>query len=170
MLRIDHVGIVAPRGQLDAVVNFYCRHFACTVAWREAETDVDAIAIGLPGENVRLKGAVLFAGAPDDAAPYLEIHQYLVPTGETKRRVCDAGIGHFAWWSDDIEADYTRLGEGGMSWNAAPRLIETGGLTGHWWVYGQDPWGNVVQLCHHPDRPDSVTHRHDLADATTSTT
>lgn len=147
MLVLDHVGIVVD--DLDEAVEWYCKHFACRVAWREAATDVDDIAIGLPHEHVRLRGAVLQAGD----RVFLELHQYLVPTGTGNRRVCDTGIGHLAFFTDDIQGDYRRLLDAGMRFYGAPREITTGGLTGHWWVYGEDPWGNVVQLCHHPDPP-----------------
>lgn len=151
MLRLDHAGIVV--ADLDAAVAWYCEHFECRLVWSEAATDVDDVAIGLPGERVRLRGAILQTG---DA--FLELHEYLAPTGRTSRRVCDLGIGHVAFFSDDIVGDYERLRASGMRFYAAPRLIEKGGLAGHWWAYGEDPWGNVVQLCHHPDPPEEFLH------------
>ncbi len=143
-MKLDHVGIVVP--DLDAAVEWYTTHFSLQVAWREADTDVNDVAIGLPGEAVRLRGAVLYAGGA-----YLELHQYLSPVGCASRRVSDLGIGHLAFFSHDIWADFERLTAAGVTFCSEPRLIDSGGLTGHWWVYGEDPWGNVIQLCHHPE-------------------
>lgn len=147
MLRIDHVGIVVPPGQLEAAADFYCSHFGCVEDRTEQETDVNPDAIGLPGEHVRLKGAILSAG--DGAS--LEIHEYRTPVGTGTRRTCDTGIGHFAWRSDDIDADYARLADAGITWNAPIQHITAGALAGRRWIYGRDPWGNVVELLHHPD-------------------
>ena len=149
MLRLDHAGVVVP--DLDAAIDWYCENFDCRVAWREAPTDVDDAAIGLPGEHVRLRGAVLWAGGA-----YLELHEYLSPTGSAPRRVCDTGIGHIAFFSDDIRGDFGRLTARGMRFYGEPRRIASGGLTDHWWAYGEDPWGNVVQLCHHPQPDERV--------------
>jgi lactoylglutathione lyase/glyoxylase I family protein len=145
-MRLDHVGIVVP--DLDAAVAWYTKNCDCEVSWLEAETDVDDVAIGLPGETVRLRGAVLYAGGA-----FIELHEYLEPTGSTSRRVCDTGIGHFAFYSDDIHSDFERLAAAGVRFYGEPKRIEDGGLIDHWWVYGEDPWGNVIQLCHHPPPP-----------------
>jgi catechol 2,3-dioxygenase-like lactoylglutathione lyase family enzyme len=143
-MKLDHAGIVVP--DLDAAVEWYTTHFGLQTAWREADTDVDDVAIGLPGERVRLRGAILFA-----EGAYLELHEYLLPVGTTSRRVCDLGIGHIAFFSDSILTDFERLKDAGVEFYSKPRLIDRGGLAGHWWVYGEDPWGNVIQLCSHPE-------------------
>ncbi|GAA2584391.1 hypothetical protein GCM10010399_13010 [Dactylosporangium fulvum] len=48
---LDHTGMVMPTWK--AAVAFYERAFGAAVVVREADTDVDATAIGLPGETVR---------------------------------------------------------------------------------------------------------------------
>lgn len=72
---LDHIGMVV--ADLDAAVSFYTDVFGFSVVSREADTRVDDVAIGLPGESVRLRGAIL----RDTASNLLEIHQYLEPTG-----------------------------------------------------------------------------------------
>jgi lactoylglutathione lyase/glyoxylase I family protein len=138
------VGIVVP--DLDSAVRFYVNAFGLTIASREADTDVDPDAIGLPGEKVRLRGAILRAGGAS-----LEIHEYLTPRGRAPRRVSDLGIGHVCFSVADIHAAYDYLSGLGVEFNAEPRLITDGGLAGRWWVYGRDPWGVVLELAQNPE-------------------
>ncbi len=140
---LDHTGLVVP--DLDAAVAFYAAAFDMTVVSRESDTDVPSAAIGLPGEHVRLRGAILRAGTT-----YLELHQYLTPVGTGERRVCDTGFGHIAFAVPDINEAYRFLIDRGVTFNSEPQLIATGGLAGRRWVYGQDPWGNVIELGQNP--------------------
>lgn len=143
IIGLDHTGIVVP--DLEAAIEFYTRAFGAEVVSREADTDVDPDAIGLPGEQVRLRGALLRTNGA-----LLELHQYLQPTGTAARRVCDIGLGHVAFAVTDIDAAYEHLQREGMRFNTAPQTITSGVLAGRRWVYGQDPWGVVVELCQHP--------------------
>ncbi len=142
---IEHTGIVVP--DLEAAVEFYVEVFGLEVVTREADTDVDSDAIGLPGEPVRLRGAILAAGGTQ-----LEIHEYLTPRGTASRRVSDTGIGHFCFEVADIHVAHDYLVSKGMTFNTAPNLIETGVLAGRWWVYGKDPWGVVIELAQKPQK------------------
>ncbi len=138
----DHTGIVVP--DLEAAIAFYQRAFGAEVQTREADTDVDSDAIGLPGQRVRLRGALLRLGSST-----VELHQYLEPTGTGRRRVCDTGIGHIALSVTDIDVAYAFLLQEGMEFNTEPQTISAGALAGRRWVYGRDPWGVVVELCQH---------------------
>ena len=139
-MELDHVGLVVPH--LDDAVGWYSSTFGFGIAWREAETTVDGAALGLPGESARLKGSGLAVGGA-----YLELHEYLRPVGSATRRTCDPGFGHIAIRSDDIHSDTERLASAGLRFIGPPRLITSGGLAGVRWVYAQDPWGNVIELC-----------------------
>lgn len=141
---IEHTGIVVP--DLDAAVRFYTIAFGMGVLSREADTEVDSDAIGLPGEAVRLRGAIL-----DGGTSYLELHQYLTPTGVAPRRVSDQGIGHLCFAVADIDEAYDYLRGLGVEFNTTPKLIAEGELAGRWWVYGKDPWGVVIELAQNPD-------------------
>lgn len=141
--RIDHVGIVVP--DLDAAVEFYTRAFGMTVVSTEAPTDVDTVAIGIDAPRVRLCGAILSTGNAR-----LELHQYLEPVGDTHREVYQQGIGHFAFDVDDIDEAYEHLTKAGVTFNSTPNRIDVGDLAGRQWVYGQDPWGNVIELGQNP--------------------
>jgi catechol 2,3-dioxygenase-like lactoylglutathione lyase family enzyme len=140
---LDHTGIVVE--DLDDAISFYEQAFGMRVLTREADTDVDPDAIGLPGEPVRLRGAILTLGDR-----LLELHQYLTPTGVGHRRQSDQGIGHIAFAVDDIHLAWASLRKRGVTFNSEPKLITSGELSGRWWVYGRDPWGVVVELCQHP--------------------
>ncbi|MCA4132536.1 VOC family protein [Arthrobacter sp. M4] len=139
----DHVGLVVP--DLVEAVDFYTAAFGFSVDSWEADTDVNPDAIGLPGEQVRLRGAILNGGNAR-----LELHQYLHPTGTAPRRVSDQGIGHFAFSVADIHESHQYLAGLGVSWNTEPNFIADGDLAGRWWVYGKDPWGNVIELGQNP--------------------
>lgn len=151
IIGLDHTGIVVP--DLESAIAFYTRAFGAEVVSREADTDVDATAIGLPGENVRLRGAILRTHNT-----LLELHQYLAPTGTATRRVCDTGLGHIAFAVTDIDQAYTWLRQEGIRFNTEPRTITTGALTGRRWVYGTDPWGVVIELCQHPAIQEGTLH------------
>lgn len=142
-MAFDHTGMVVP--DLHEAVEFYITAFGFTVDSWEADTDVDPDAIGLPGEAVRLRGAILNAGNAR-----LELHQYLQPTGTAPRRVSDQGIGHIAFSVADIQQSHQYLAGLGVTWNTEPNLITDGELAGRWWVYGKDPWGNVIELGQDP--------------------
>ena len=140
---LDHTGLVVP--DLDAAVAFYVSAFDMTVVSRESDTDVPSTAIGLPGELVRLRGAILRAGTT-----HLELHQYLTPVGTGQRRACDTGFGHIAFAVPNIDEACRFLIARGVAFNTEPQVITTGDLAGRRWVYGQDPWGNVIELGQNP--------------------
>lgn len=146
MLRLHHVAITVP--DLDAGIDWYTTVLGLRVSRREAETDVNPAAIGLPGENVRLRGAELAVNG--DGGPFIELHQFIRPTGTAARRVCDTGISHFALYTDDIHAEYRRLRGLGVIFSSPPQYIAEGGLAGDWWAYFKDPWGNQLHLVSHP--------------------
>ncbi len=146
MLSLHHVAITVP--DLDAAIDWYTGVLGLTVSRREAETDVDDAAINLTGERVRLRGAELSVNG--SGGPFVELHQFFSPTGTGDRRVCDTGISHFAFHTNDIHAEYDRLRALGVAFSTEPQYIGDGGLAGDWWVYFADPWGNQLHLVSHP--------------------
>jgi catechol 2,3-dioxygenase-like lactoylglutathione lyase family enzyme len=151
-LRLDHVGFVVR--ELDAAVAWYTEALGCTVQWREAWTDVDPKRMALEdAERVRLRGAILRVGQ----GVFLELHEFAAPTADHgKRRTCDLGIGHVSFYTPEIEAEYERLGSLGVRWYGEPTEIKDGGLEGHWWCYGRDPFNLLIQLNWWPE-PQSGT-------------
>jgi catechol 2,3-dioxygenase-like lactoylglutathione lyase family enzyme len=145
VLELHHVAITVP--DLDSAIEWYTNVLGLAVSRREAETDVDSTAIGLPGERVRLKGVEL--AITPGSRPVLELHEFLTPRGFAARRICDTGISHFAFYTNDIAAECARLQALGVTFNSAPQYIATGGLAGDWWAYFRDPWGNTLHLVAH---------------------
>ena len=76
---------------------------------------------------------------------YFEIFQYQSPQpapGNPARRVCDPGITHLCFDVIDLDREYERLSEAGMSFHCPPQDAAAGVRT----TYGRDPDGNVVEL------------------------
>lgn len=107
-LTLDHVGLVVPDAAEAA--QWYSKFAGCEIAWVEKATEVDSAAIGLPGEEVRLCGYGLRTG---DGGAYLELHQFIYPTGRRTRDPADPGYGSLVWYADDVGAEYQRLSGGG---------------------------------------------------------
>jgi len=139
-LAVDHVGMVAR--DRDATVAWYQQHLGFQPIKWEDYVDVDDLAIGLPGEIVRLRGAQLDAGSDT----VLEIHEYVTPTGDGRRLAYDTGPSHIAFTPVDMADDYARLAAAGVVWHGKPKLITTGALAGDEWVWGNDPFGTPIEL------------------------
>lgn len=135
---LDHVGVVVP--DMTAGLAFYVDVLGFELVATQGETDVDPKSIGLPGERVRLKGSFLNAGTA-----YIELHEYTLSSRRLPRRVDDHGFGHIALATHDIQAAVRYLKSHGVRFNSEPKL-HVGDLAGLWWVYGEDPWGNVLEL------------------------
>jgi glyoxylase I family protein len=76
---------------------------------------------------------------------YFEIFQYFSPQpadGDPARRVCDPGITHLCFDVTDLDQEYERLSEAGMTFHCPPQDAFAGIRT----TYGRDPDGNVVEL------------------------
>ena len=137
---IHHVEMVVK--DLERSIVFYRDLMGLEVMSRHAETEVDSQAMGLAGEEVRLKWAFLRAGND-----LLELHQYLSPVGKPlSRRNCDVGPGHVTFEVADIEKLHRTLVQKGVRFNREPQWIEEGRTKGARWVYMQDPDGITVEL------------------------
>jgi len=76
---------------------------------------------------------------------YFEIFQYFSPQpmqGDPARRVCDPGITHLCFDVFDLDREYERLSEAGMTFHCPPQASSQRVRT----TYGRDPDGNVVEL------------------------
>jgi catechol 2,3-dioxygenase-like lactoylglutathione lyase family enzyme len=56
--------------------------------------------------------------------------------------VCDPGITHLCFDVTDLDQEYERLSEAGMTFHCPPQDAFAGVRT----TYGRDPDGNVVEL------------------------
>ncbi|MCC5885091.1 MAG: VOC family protein [Gammaproteobacteria bacterium] len=134
---IHHVAIVVP--DLDRALAFYRDALGFAVV-QEGDWDGDYAqadrVIGLKKTSAR----IAMLKAPN---AYLEIWQYRHPEPEDRRsRPCDLGYPHFALQVTDIEAEYHRLAEAGMTF-AADAPVNLGTTSA---IYGKDPFGNIIEL------------------------
>lgn len=73
---------------------------------------------------------------------YIELWQYTNPSPQDHRsQPNDYGYPHFALQVDDIDAEYRRLMEHGMTFHREP--VNFGDISA---IYGRDPFGNVIEL------------------------
>lgn len=133
---IHHVAVGV--SDLERAVKFYTEGLGFEVAQRsefDCQEQVDR-AIGLKDASAKM--AML--KAPN---AFLEVWEYSNPEPKDLRsRPCDHGYPHFALQVDDIEAEYSRLQEHGMTFVGEPvHFGETSSA-----IYGHDPFGNVIEI------------------------
>jgi catechol 2,3-dioxygenase-like lactoylglutathione lyase family enzyme len=134
---INHVGISV--SNLDRSVKFYQDNFGMTVVMQNAfgGEQFDRI-LGLRGVNGQ--AALLRVGDMQ-----LELFEFFQPSPkhlDPQRPVSDHGISHFCIEVTDIEGEYRRLTEAGVSFHSPP--IDFSGIAKA--TYGRDPDGNVFEL------------------------
>jgi glyoxylase I family protein len=134
---IHHVAIGVP--DLDLALEFYSGVLGFPSVqsgdWDRNHPLADQ-AVGLKDTSARM--AML--KAPN---AYLEIWEYRNPEPlDLRSRPCDLGYPHFALQVRDIQAEYTRLSQAGMTF-VADAPVEFGTSAA---VYGKDPFGNIIEI------------------------
>jgi catechol 2,3-dioxygenase-like lactoylglutathione lyase family enzyme len=139
MIRGIHHTAISTR-DLDRALKFYRDLLGFEVAmefdWPKGTEFADSIT-GLKDSAAR--AAMLKAGNA-----MIEIFEYSSPDpkeGDPGRPVCDHGITHICVDVVDIDAEYERLKEAGMTFHCPPKDLGIAKAT-----YGRDPDGNVVEL------------------------
>lgn len=141
---LDHVGVVVP--DFEVGLCWYRDVLGLSLAWHTEPLDADdGAALGLPGEKVRIQGALLVG----NGTAMVELHQYHWPTGKGTRRPCHTGFNHLGFYTPDVRAEFGRLRAAGMRFFGEPSQVRDGELAGHWWVWGSDPFGTIVELYSH---------------------
>ena len=75
----------------------------------------------------------------------IELFQFeATESGDPTRPVNRQGITHICLATDDYEKDFALLSGAGVAFNTDP----IGAAPGRW-VYGRDPFGNVIELLEH---------------------
>jgi catechol 2,3-dioxygenase-like lactoylglutathione lyase family enzyme len=146
VVRIHHIGLNVP--DINAAIDQYAR-LGFRVVKRERPTDVDPVAIGLPGEKPRLETALLALGEPDDSAAFLEIIQWHHPTGESRRNIYDIGISHFALELDNVQ-NFGDMAKEAFRFNGPPSVIAQGPYANRVWSYGADAAGIPLEALYDP--------------------
>jgi glyoxylase I family protein len=140
---IHHVAISTP--DLKKISGFYHDVLGFDVEseieW-EAGTEVGALCdTVIDLKNSSAKSVMLRKGGM-----VIEFFQYRSPVPkpvDPERRVCDHGYTHICLEVKDIDAEFDRLKNAGMTFHARPPKGDPGGLRA---IYGRDPDGNVVEL------------------------
>jgi len=139
---VHHVAVST--ADLQRLVDFYTTHLGFEVVmetrWRD-RPELDEI-VGLP--NSIAHQAMLRAGNT-----HIEVFQYESPVGapnDPTRPACDHGYTHFCLDVTDIDAEYERLRDAGMTFNCPPAPAEKLGSGKIRAVYGRDPDGNIIEL------------------------
>jgi catechol 2,3-dioxygenase-like lactoylglutathione lyase family enzyme len=125
---------------MDRMIKFYKDAFGFELvgegfSWANDEF-VDKI-VDVP--NSAARGCMLRAGTC-----YMELFQYSAPKPNVSEplRPYDKGYTHFCVDVTDINAEFTRLKNVGMTFTQ-PAPIEMGHVTS---IYGRDPEGNVIEI------------------------
>jgi catechol 2,3-dioxygenase-like lactoylglutathione lyase family enzyme len=138
VMRIDHIGLNVP--DINAAIDQYAR-LGFRIIKREQPTDVDPVAIGLPGERPRLEA--------DGNAAYLELIQWHHPTGKSRRNIYDIGISHFALELDHVQL-FAHMANEGFRLNGPPSVITQGPYANRAWSYGVDGAGIALEALYDP--------------------
>ena len=146
---VHHVALSTP--DLDRLASFYCDNFGFEVIRQNEWADNSLIdqLVGLDGSVAR--SVMLSAGNS-----HIELFEYSNPVpvaAEANRPVCDHGYTHFCLEVEDVNAEYERLGEVGMTFHCPPLMPSSSGALMA--TYGRDPDGNVIELLEirDPDDP-----------------
>ena len=137
---LHHVAVSTP--DLDHIVEFYCTVMGAEQVydggWQKGSTMIDQI-VGL--EDSACRQAMLKL---DNA--YLEFFEYQSPKpkpGDPDRPVCDHGYTHLCLDVTDIDTEYRRLSDAGVTFNCPPPESRGGPIRA---AYGRDPDGNVIEI------------------------
>lgn len=137
---IHHVAINTP--DLDRLLAFYRDVVGFEVVestrgeWADSP-EIDTI-VGL--ERSASKVVMLRA-----ANAYIEMFEYQYPKARHADRLnpSDHGYTHICLDVVDVQAEYERLSNNGMTFHAPPTAVEGGRIRT---VYGRDPDGNIIEL------------------------
>jgi glyoxylase I family protein len=143
IIGIHHVAISTP--DLERITRFYRDTLGfeaeSEVQW-EAGTELGDLCDTIIGlKNSSAKSIMLKKGSM-----IVEFFQYSAPEPKPlspKQRVCDHGYTHICLEVKDIDKEFDRLKNAGMTFHARPPGDEGAGLRA---IYGRDPDGNVVEL------------------------
>ena len=142
ILGIHHFAIHTPN--FDKMRQFYAEAFGFEpngpeTSWKDSP-DLDN-CIGVLGSASRVQ--LLKAGTC-----YLELFEYSAPEARDAPplRPFDHGYTHFCLSVTDIDAEFERLKNVGMTFSH-PSPVDLGGIVA---IYGKDPDGNIIELTEAP--------------------
>jgi catechol 2,3-dioxygenase-like lactoylglutathione lyase family enzyme len=136
---IHHVALSTP--DAERLLGFYRDLLGFEVVFDQTWPPGTAVADRITGlERCSARQIMMRSGSA-----YFELFEYRAPQprrGDPARPVCDHGIAHVCLDVTDLDDEYERLSEGGMSFHCPPQDLGAGVRT----TYGRDPDGNVLEL------------------------
>jgi catechol 2,3-dioxygenase-like lactoylglutathione lyase family enzyme len=146
---LDHVGLTVPN--IDEATDFFKAILGAQVLFDlgpfQADDDWMTVNLGIDPRAVltRLRMLALPSGA------MLELFEYSGPGSETNVPLnSQVGGNHVAFFTDKIDAAVTALREIGAKVFGDVKTFTEGPAKGLQWVYFQAPWGQQLELVHHP--------------------
>lgn len=151
---IEHIAITVP--DVDEATDFFIKAFQATILY-DGHTPSDPPVQGLVAEAVFgipsggrwIHRRILSVGP----GPRIELFQYETQDQRSASRTFDYGLQHIAFYVDDlIQATQDFVSAGGRLY---PAINQSTGRAGevtskHGWVYGETPWGTIVELVTFP--------------------
>lgn len=148
---IHHIGVHVH--DIERMITFYREAFGFELVGAPFEWSNDDFIdriVDVPGSAAR--GCMLKAGTC-----YMELFQYSAPapTSTEPLNPYDKGYTHFCVDVTDIEIEYERLKELGMTFSE-PAPIDVGHVKS---IYGRDPEGNVIEIQETTEQCDFPLHQ-----------
>ena len=134
--QINHIGIST--ADLDRSLGFYrdLMGLELTVDTPFGNNSIDTIT-----DLKDAKGRVVLLKLGDTELEIFEFSNPPAKASDPKRPVCDHGITHICFEVTNIQQEYDRLREAGVTFHCEPQ--NAGSVKA---VYGRDPDGNVFEL------------------------
>ncbi|MEM8811793.1 MAG: VOC family protein [Pseudomonadota bacterium] len=151
MTGMDHVGFTVP--DLEQAVDFFTGTLGCQAfyplgpfsggdsTWMKDHLNVD------PKATIPAMRLVRCGNGTN-----LEIFQYTAPEqNNVQPRNSDIGGHHLAFYTTDMPAAVSYLGDKGIQVLGAPTTMTEGPSAGETWVYFLAPWGMQLELVSYPN-------------------
>ncbi|MDP6979714.1 MAG: VOC family protein [Myxococcota bacterium] len=148
ILGVHHPAISVP--SMDEALAFYRDKLGFEAVMEIELPSMDMMTRAMDLDDAAYKVAMLRKG--NSCIELFEFTGEDVPAADAKRPVSKHGITHICLAADEYEKDYETLREAGVVFNTEPN----GEAPGRW-VYGRDPFGNVIELLeHNPESPSAI--------------
>ena len=148
ILGVHHPAISVP--DLEEALAFYRDKLGFEVVMNIELPSMEMMTKAMALEEAGYKVAMLRKG--NSCIEVFEFTGVGVPAADEDRPVNKHGITHICLAADEYEKDYETLREAGVVFNTEPN-----GDAPQRWVYGRDPFGNVIELLeHNPESPSAL--------------
>ena len=140
ILGVNHVALSVPN--MAQALHFYCDLLGfrklSDAGWPTGTESADTI-LAVEGTSAR----VCHIGVDNLLIELFEFGDCSPKRQDPQRPVIDHGITHICLAVVDLDTEYERLLQAGMTFHSPPTEV---GIPGVRTVYGRDPFGNVIEL------------------------